>query len=105
MLEAMGLFKFDMTYTPMGFEEQMQIFNDNKSGKVGVGIFASLGSFLADNQDKTISSLLTLLKKKRPTNLSKIMNKSFEKKRVSSVMSFILMALLNTSTTVNYFTV
>jgi hypothetical protein len=54
MLEAMGLFKFDMTYTPMGFEEQMQIFNDNKSGKVGVGIFASLGSFLADNQDKTI---------------------------------------------------
>ena len=54
MLEAMGMFKFDMTYTPMGFEEQMQIFNDNKSGKVGVGIFASLGSFLADNQDKTI---------------------------------------------------
>jgi hypothetical protein len=54
MLEAMGLFKFDMTYSPMGFEEQMQIFNDNKSGKVGVGIFASLGSFLADNQDKTI---------------------------------------------------
>lgn len=54
MLEAMGLFKFDMTYTPMGFEEQMQIFNDNKSGKVGVGIFASLGSFLADNQDKKI---------------------------------------------------
>lgn len=54
MLEAMGMFKFDMTYTPMGFEEQMQIFNDNKSGKVGVGIFASLGSFLADNQDKRI---------------------------------------------------
>ena len=54
MLEAMGMFKFDMTYTPMGFEEQMQIFNDNKSGKVGVGIFASLGSFLADNQDKKI---------------------------------------------------
>lgn len=54
MLEAMGFFKFDMTYTPMGFEEQMQIFNDNKSGKVGVGIFASLGSFLADNQDKKI---------------------------------------------------
>ena len=54
MLEAMGLFKTDMTYSPMGFEEQMQIFNDNKSGKVGVGIFASLGSFLADNQDKDI---------------------------------------------------
>jgi len=54
MLEAMGVFKFDTTYSPMGFEEQMQIFNDNKSGKVGVGIFASLGSFLADNQDKDI---------------------------------------------------
>jgi predicted NAD-dependent protein-ADP-ribosyltransferase YbiA (DUF1768 family) len=54
MLEAMGLFKTDITYTPMGFEEQMQIFNDNKSGKVGVSIFASLGSFLADNQDKDI---------------------------------------------------
>lgn len=54
MLEAMGVFKSDMTYSPMGFEEQMQIFNDNKSGKVGVGIFASLGSFLADNQDKNV---------------------------------------------------
>jgi hypothetical protein len=54
MLEAMGLFKSDITYSPMGFEEQVQIFNDNKSGKLGTGIFASLGSFLADNQDKSI---------------------------------------------------
>ena len=33
-----------------------------------------------NNHDKTTSSLQTLLKKKRQTNSSKIMNKSFEKK-------------------------
>jgi hypothetical protein len=54
ILEGLGFFTSNVDYTPMDIREQLQIFNDNKSGKVGTGIFASLGSFLADNQDKTI---------------------------------------------------
>jgi hypothetical protein len=53
-LEKLGLYDSDDSYLPMDPEEQIKIFNDNRSGKAGVGIFASLGSFLADNQDKQI---------------------------------------------------
>lgn len=56
LLEKEGLIgTYSEDYVPMDFREQIQIFNDNKSGKVGTGVFASLGSFLADNQDKTIT--------------------------------------------------
>lgn len=54
LLDSIGLYSTDLNIIPFDFENQMQVFNDNKGGKVGVGIFASLGSFLADNQDKDI---------------------------------------------------
>lgn len=54
LLESIGLFDSDINYTPMDVEEQIQVFIDNKSGGVGTGVFANLGSFLGDNQDKTI---------------------------------------------------
>jgi len=54
LLESIGLYDSDDSYIPMDVEEQIKIFNDNRSGKKGVGIFASLGSFLADNQDKEL---------------------------------------------------
>jgi len=54
LLESIGLFDSDIYYTPMDVEEQIQVFIDNKSGGVGTGVFANLGSFLGDNQDKNI---------------------------------------------------
>ena len=42
----------DPNWSPMDNEYQMKVFNDNKGGKTGVAVFASLGAFLADNQDK-----------------------------------------------------
>jgi hypothetical protein len=44
--------KTETHWSPLDAEYQMKVFNDNKGGKTGVAIFASLGSFLADNQDK-----------------------------------------------------
>jgi hypothetical protein len=44
----------DIHWSPLDAEYQIQVFNDNKGGKTGVSIFASLGAFLADNQDKRL---------------------------------------------------
>lgn len=54
LLDSIGLYHVDPNIMPFDFEQQIQVFNDNKGGKTGVSIFASLGSFLADNQDKDI---------------------------------------------------
>lgn len=52
--EAYGLFEENENFIPFDVDNQIKIFNDNLSGKVGTGVFANLGSFLADNQDKDI---------------------------------------------------
>jgi hypothetical protein len=54
LLDSIGLYSTNMDLIPFDFENQIQVFNDNKGGKTGVAIFANLGSFLADNQDKDI---------------------------------------------------
>lgn len=52
--KANGLFAEDQNFIPFDVDNQIKIFNDNLSGKTGTGVFANLGSFLADNQDKNI---------------------------------------------------
>lgn len=41
-------------WSPLDMENQIALYNSNKGGKTGTAVFASLGSFLADNQDKEI---------------------------------------------------
>ena len=53
LLESIGMYQTDPNMMPFDFMNQIQVFEDNKGGGVGTGIFASLGSFLSDNQDKT----------------------------------------------------
>jgi hypothetical protein len=46
--------KSNTHWSPLDAEYQIEVFNDNKGGKTGVSIFAALGAFLADNQDKKL---------------------------------------------------
>ena len=54
LFEENGLLDVPDNYIPMDYETQIKSFIDNRSGKLGTGIFAQLISFLAEHQDKDI---------------------------------------------------
>ena len=48
-----GIVELPTNFLPFDYTTQINTFLDNRSGKLGTGIFAQLLSFLAEHQDKT----------------------------------------------------
>lgn len=60
VFEEAGLLEQNPNFLPMDLDSQIQTFIDNKSGKTGTGIFAQLITFLAENQNLSVSLLIPI---------------------------------------------
>lgn len=69
LLEKYNIVENEKTNLPLDFMKSISRYNDNRSGKTGVSVFASLGSAYADFQNKVIRLGFKDNNKKIPTSI------------------------------------